>query len=172
MRYLQSREILLNLSMKCWNSALNAQGSRIIGSTGSSSQKSLCSSGGAQSKGTTRWSSSWSSQFATKIGGKTSLGPNYFCYVVYFHSQLRVLMPYYTKTGRFRPPWSRDFTDNSKYCFYWKKTAICALLECVGIGIKGLLNFRGIFSASDHLNAYMIQCLSHCSWCESSLKGW
>jgi hypothetical protein len=40
------------------------------------------------------------------------LGPNYFCYVVYFHSQLRVLMAYYTKTGRFRPliAWSSQFT--------------------------------------------------------------
>jgi hypothetical protein len=28
--YSQSNEILLNLSMKCWNSAFNAQGSRII----------------------------------------------------------------------------------------------------------------------------------------------
>jgi hypothetical protein len=28
--YLQSKEILLNLSMKCWNSAFNAQGSRVI----------------------------------------------------------------------------------------------------------------------------------------------
>jgi hypothetical protein len=28
--YLQSKEILLNLSMKCWNSVFNAQGSRFI----------------------------------------------------------------------------------------------------------------------------------------------
>jgi hypothetical protein len=28
--YPQSKEILLNLGMKCWNSALNAQGSRVI----------------------------------------------------------------------------------------------------------------------------------------------
>jgi hypothetical protein len=27
--YLQSNEILLNLSLKCWNSAFNAQGSRL-----------------------------------------------------------------------------------------------------------------------------------------------
>jgi hypothetical protein len=27
---LQSKEILLNLGMKCWNSALNAQGSKVI----------------------------------------------------------------------------------------------------------------------------------------------
>jgi hypothetical protein len=29
-QYLQSTEILWNLSMKCWNSAFNAQGSRLI----------------------------------------------------------------------------------------------------------------------------------------------
>jgi hypothetical protein len=28
--YLQSKEMLLNLNMKCWNSAFNAQGSRVI----------------------------------------------------------------------------------------------------------------------------------------------
>jgi hypothetical protein len=28
--YLQSKEMLLNLGMKCWNSAFNAQGSRLI----------------------------------------------------------------------------------------------------------------------------------------------
>jgi hypothetical protein len=28
--YPQSKEILLNLSMKCWNSAFNAQGSKVI----------------------------------------------------------------------------------------------------------------------------------------------
>jgi hypothetical protein len=28
--YLQSKEIWLNLGMKCWNSAFNAQGSRVI----------------------------------------------------------------------------------------------------------------------------------------------
>ncbi len=28
--YLQSNEILLNLGMKCWNSAFNAQGSRVL----------------------------------------------------------------------------------------------------------------------------------------------
>jgi hypothetical protein len=29
-RYPQSKEFLLNLSMKCWNSAFNAQGSKVI----------------------------------------------------------------------------------------------------------------------------------------------
>jgi hypothetical protein len=28
--YPQSKDVLLNLSMKCWNSAFNAQGSRLI----------------------------------------------------------------------------------------------------------------------------------------------
>jgi hypothetical protein len=30
MWYLQSKEILLNLSLKCWKSAFNAQGPRVI----------------------------------------------------------------------------------------------------------------------------------------------
>jgi hypothetical protein len=28
--YLESKEILLNLSVKCWNTAFNAHGSRVI----------------------------------------------------------------------------------------------------------------------------------------------
>jgi hypothetical protein len=31
--YPQSKEILLDLGMKCWNSAFNAQSSRVIGGT-------------------------------------------------------------------------------------------------------------------------------------------
>ncbi len=60
--YLQNKEILLNLSMKSWNSAFNAQGSRVIISsscTGRSSEN-ICSScllRRAQDKGKTGWSS-------------------------------------------------------------------------------------------------------------------
>jgi hypothetical protein len=41
-------------------------------------------------------------QFTTKIGGKTSLGPNYFLFVE-FSFPLKRLMPYYAETGRSRP---------------------------------------------------------------------
>jgi hypothetical protein len=51
--YPQSKEILLNVSMTCWNSAFNAQGSRLIIVERSAN---ICSStGGAQEKGKTRW---------------------------------------------------------------------------------------------------------------------
>jgi nicotinamide riboside transporter PnuC len=76
---LQSKESLLNLSMKCWNSASNAQGSRVIivvihvGGAG----QNICKSSWwcAQEKRKDRMKLSSS---PTKIGGKTSLGPSHF----------------------------------------------------------------------------------------------
>jgi hypothetical protein len=60
--YPQSKEILLTLSMKCWNSAFDAQGLRVIVVVVSS--ENICSSsGGAQEKG-------YETQFTTKIGSK------------------------------------------------------------------------------------------------------
>jgi hypothetical protein len=41
-------------------------------------------------------------QFTTKIGGKTSLGPSYFPFVKLSFPVTR-LMPYYAETGRSRP---------------------------------------------------------------------
>jgi hypothetical protein len=71
----QSKEILLNLSMKCWNSAFTAQGSRliIVFCTGKSSENICRSSGGAQEIGKTD-----ETQFTAKIAGKTSLRVSYF----------------------------------------------------------------------------------------------
>jgi hypothetical protein len=40
-------------------------------------------------------------QFTTKIGGKTSLGPSYFL-LVKFSFPVPRLMPYYAETGRSR----------------------------------------------------------------------
>jgi hypothetical protein len=50
--YPQSKEILWNLGMKCWNSAFTAQGLRVIiaGRTGRSRENICKSSGGAQEK--------------------------------------------------------------------------------------------------------------------------
>jgi hypothetical protein len=42
-------------------------------------------------------------QFTTKIDEKTSLGPNYFCFVK-FSFPVTHLMPYYAKTGCSLPP--------------------------------------------------------------------
>ncbi len=41
-------------------------------------------------------------QFTTKIGGKTSLGPQLFLFVKFSFPVTR-LMPYYAETGRSRP---------------------------------------------------------------------
>jgi hypothetical protein len=52
--YLQNKEILLNLGMKCWNSAFNAQGLRVIAAV----VKNICiSSAGAKEKENTGWNS-------------------------------------------------------------------------------------------------------------------
>jgi hypothetical protein len=50
-------------------------------------------------------------QFTTKIGGKTSLGPSYFL-LYSFHSHLRVWCPIMRKPVVLAP-WSPDFIDNS-----------------------------------------------------------
>jgi hypothetical protein len=50
---------MLQLGMKCWNSAFNAQGLRliIVGQKGKSSENICSYSGGAQEKGKTGWNS-------------------------------------------------------------------------------------------------------------------
>jgi hypothetical protein len=55
--YLQSNEILLNLKMKCWNLAFNAQGSRIIVIIQVRVEKTYVVGGGVQEKGKTWWNS-------------------------------------------------------------------------------------------------------------------
>jgi hypothetical protein len=73
--YLQSKEISLNLGMKWWNSAFNAQGSRvIIVVVQVGAVKIYVAAVQALRKEETQDET----QFTTKIGGKTSLGPNYF----------------------------------------------------------------------------------------------
>ncbi len=73
--YPQSKEILLNLSMKCWNSAFNAQGSRVtiivvlVGAV----KKYVATVEALREK-----EREDETQFITKIDGKTSLGPHYF----------------------------------------------------------------------------------------------
>ncbi len=42
-------------------------------------------------------------QFTTKIGGKTSLGPKLFCFVKFSLFPVTRLMPYYAETGHSRP---------------------------------------------------------------------
>jgi len=75
--YPQSKEILLNLGMKCWNSAFNAQDFRVIvvvvrvGAVKiyvAAVEALMKNEGGDET------------QFTTKVGGKTSLGPRYFVF--------------------------------------------------------------------------------------------
>ncbi len=72
-RYLQSKEILLNLGMKCRNSAFNAQGSRIV--------IVLVQVGGVKLyvvEALRKKERQDQTQLTTKIGAKTRLGPSYF----------------------------------------------------------------------------------------------
>jgi hypothetical protein len=58
--YSQSEEILLNLGMKCWNSAFSLQGSRVIIAAvqvGAVKIYATSVSGVAQAQGKTRWNS-------------------------------------------------------------------------------------------------------------------
>ncbi len=70
--YPQSKEILLYLRMKCWNSAFNAHGSGVIVQVGAA--KIYVTIVEALKKKERQHET----QFTTKIGGRTSLGPSYF----------------------------------------------------------------------------------------------
>jgi hypothetical protein len=71
----QSKEILLNLSMKCWNSTFNAQGSRVIIVV---VQVGAVKIYVAALKALRKKERQDETQFTTKIGGKTSLDSSYF----------------------------------------------------------------------------------------------
>jgi hypothetical protein len=61
--------------MKCWNSALNAQGSRLIIVVVQVGAVKIYVAAVEALRNKERQDET---QFSTKIGGKTSLGPNYF----------------------------------------------------------------------------------------------
>jgi hypothetical protein len=73
--YLQSKEILLNLSMKCWNSVFNAQGSKVIIIVVQVGAVKIYVAAVEALKKRERHDEI---EFTTKIGGKTSLSPRYF----------------------------------------------------------------------------------------------
>jgi hypothetical protein len=78
--YPQSKEILLNLSMRCWNSAFNAQGSRIIIVVVQvGAEKIYVAAVEAHTKKRLGQKERQDeTQFITKVGLKTSSGPSYF----------------------------------------------------------------------------------------------
>ncbi len=92
--YPQSKEILLILSMKCWNSAFNAQGSRVIfnNCAGTSNEKICSSSGDAQEKGKTGWNSVYQQNCWKKYPGVQLFR------FVKFSFPVTGLMPYYRGT--------------------------------------------------------------------------
>ncbi len=71
----QSNEILLNLGMKCRNSAFNAQGSRVIIVVVKVGAVKIYV---AIMKALRKKETHHETQCTTKIGGKPTLGPNYF----------------------------------------------------------------------------------------------
>ncbi len=72
---LQSKEILSNLGMKCWKSACNAQGSRVIIVVVQVGAVKIYVAAVEVLRKKARVDET---QYNTKIGGKTSLGPIYF----------------------------------------------------------------------------------------------
>ncbi len=85
---MQSKEILLNLSMKFWNSAFNAQGSRVIIVVAKVRTVKIYVAAEVLRKKEREDET----QFTTKIGENTSLGPHLFRFVK-FHSQLCLWCP-------------------------------------------------------------------------------
>jgi hypothetical protein len=105
--------------MRCWNSALNAQGSRVIIVQVGAVKTYMQQWGGAQAKGTTRWSSVHDQNWWKKLVWVPVI---LLCVLLSF--SVTRLMAYYAKTGRFRPP-NRVTLQITLLLFYWK-TAICA----------------------------------------------
>jgi hypothetical protein len=94
--YLQSKEILLHLSMRCWNWAFHAQGSRLVVQV--REVKIYVTTMGAARKKERQDET----QFTTKISEKISLGPSYFV-LWNFHSQLSVWCPIMPKLAVLAP---------------------------------------------------------------------
>jgi hypothetical protein len=84
-QYPQSKENLLNLSMKCWNSAFNAQGSRVIIVT---VQVRAVKIYVAAVKAIKEKERQYETQIITKIAGKTSLGPVILLCKIFIRSYL------------------------------------------------------------------------------------
>jgi hypothetical protein len=87
--YLQSKEILLNLGMRCWNSIFNAQGLRVIIVV---VQVGAVNIYVTAVQALRKMETQDETQFTTKFGGKTSLGHSYsFCKIFipsYVHGAL------------------------------------------------------------------------------------
>jgi hypothetical protein len=99
--YLQSEDILLNLKMKCWNSAFNAQGSRLIivvVHVGAVKIYVAATVEALRKKERTGWSSVYHQYWR-----ETSLSPIYYICFEKFSFSVTCLMAYYAETGCFHP---------------------------------------------------------------------
>jgi hypothetical protein len=98
--YPQTNEILLNLSMKCWNSAFNAQGSKIIIMVVQVGAVKIYVAAveALRKKGKT----GWNSMYHQNWWENQKFGSQLFCFVR-FSFPLTRLMAYYAETARSRP---------------------------------------------------------------------
>jgi hypothetical protein len=94
--YSQSKKILLNLSMKCWNSAFNAQSSRIIIVVVQIGAVKIYVAAVEALRKKERGDET---QYTTQNGGKTSLCPSF----IKFQSQLRIWRPIRSKLAVLAP---------------------------------------------------------------------
>ncbi len=99
--YPQSKEILLNLSMKCWNSAFNAQGSRVIIVVVQVGAVKIFVAAVEALRIKERQDEA---QFITKFVGKTSLGPSHFAVVKSYLLFCRILHLSHTISPPIQPP--------------------------------------------------------------------
>jgi hypothetical protein len=90
---MQSKEILLNLGMKCWVSAFNAQGSRLIIVVVQLGAVKIYVAAMEERQDET--------QFTTKIGEKSSLAPTYFACEIFIPSYAIILL---CQNWPFSPP--------------------------------------------------------------------
>jgi hypothetical protein len=86
--------------MKCWNSAFSAQGLRVIIVV---VQVGAVKIYVAAVEAIRKKERQDETQFTTKIGETTSLGPNHFCFVKFSFLVTHLMPYYYAKTGCSRP---------------------------------------------------------------------
>jgi hypothetical protein len=98
--YPQSKEILLNLGMKCWNSAFNAQGSRVIIVVAQVGPVKIYVAAveALRKRAKTGWTSVYHQNWWKKLVWIPVIFP-----FVKFSCPVMGLMSYYAKTGRSRP---------------------------------------------------------------------
>jgi hypothetical protein len=129
--------------MKCWNSAFNAQGLRvIIVVVHIGAVENICSSSrrvGAQGNRKDRMET----QFTTKIwfGGRTSLvGSQFFHFVTFSFLVMRLMPYYYAGTGRSKPPKLHEFL------IFLNPMQSCTLRTSAPLGYLKVIHLYSLYS--------------------------